>query len=243
MYAWMKWSASATLAAVVLAGCEGNKNPSARSVSPVVPVLADQAAVDPAQPAAPGAQPVPVLPPAPSAGAITGAVPASMPAMAAVTEAVAVITPTTGNKVGGKVTFTQTDAGVKVVADVSDLPPGKHGFHIHEYGDTSDAAKAMSTGGHFDPEGTHHHELVAPEHPEHPDAAPHHAGDMGNLTADDSGKAHLEVTLAGVTLMGPLNPIVGRAVIVHEKPDDGGQPTGNAGGRIAYGVIGIAKAK
>ena len=72
-------------------------------------------------------------------------------------------------------------------------------------------------------------------------AAGHHAGDLGNLTADESGKAHLELTLTGVSLTGPANAIVGRAVIIHEKADDGGQPTGNAGGRLGQGVIGIAK--
>jgi Cu-Zn family superoxide dismutase len=64
---------------------------------------------------------------------------------------------------------------------------------------------------------------------------------MGNLIADETGKAHLEMVLTGVTLMGPTDPIVGRSVIVHAKPDDGGQPTGNAGGRVGAGVIGIAK--
>ena len=162
------------------------------------------------------------------------------PAAAPVTTAIAVILPTTGNATAGTVTFTATDGGVKVIADVSGLLPGKHGFHIHEFGDISDAAKAMSTGGHFDPDGTHHHALVDAERP---DATPHHSGDMGNLVADGAGKAHLEMTLTGVSLMGPANPIVGRAVIIHAKPDDGGQPVGNAGGRVGQGVIGIAKAK
>jgi Cu-Zn family superoxide dismutase len=96
----------------------------------------------------------------------------------------------------------------------------------------------MKTGGHYDPDGTHHHMLVASDHT---DGAPHHAGDMGNLEADDSGHAHLEITLQGASLMGGTAPIVGRGVIVHEKADDGGQPTGNAGGRVGQGVIGIAK--
>jgi len=157
---------------------------------------------------------------------------------APVTAAIAVIRPTDGSQAAGIVTFTATDGGVKVVADVTGLSPGKHGFHIHEFGDVSDSAKAMSTGGHYDPEGTHHHALVAGD-----SAGPHHAGDMGNLEADESGKAHLEMLLAGVTLMGPTDPIVGRAVIVHANPDDGGQPVGNAGGRVGSGVIGIAKAK
>jgi Cu-Zn family superoxide dismutase len=153
-----------------------------------------------------------------------------------VTAAIAVIRPTDGNQAAGIVTFTATDAGIKVVADVSGLSPGNHGFHIHEFGDVSDSAKAMSTGGHYDPMGTHHHALMDGD-------AAHHAGDMGNLVADDSGKAHLEMVLTGITLMGPTNPIVGRAVIVHAKADDGGQPVGNAGGRVGSGVIGIAKAK
>jgi Cu-Zn family superoxide dismutase len=157
---------------------------------------------------------------------------------AEVTSAIAVITPTSGSHVSGTVTFTQTDSGVKVVADLSGLPAGKHGFHIHEFGDITDTGKAMKTGGHYDPESSHHHMLVEGSAPA---GMPHHVGDMGNLIADDSGKAHLEITLADVTLLGPKNPIVGRAVIVHEKPDDGGQPTGNAGGRLGQGVIGVAK--
>jgi Cu-Zn family superoxide dismutase len=156
-----------------------------------------------------------------------------------VSSAIAVISATSGNSVAGTVRFTQTDAGVKVVADISGLPPGKHGFHIHEYGDISDGAKAMKTGGHFDPAGTHHHMLVDGGTVDASQG--HHAGDMGNLVADEAGKAHLELTLTGVSLMGPANPIVGRAVIIHEKADDGGQPTGNAGGRLGQGVIGIAK--
>ena len=159
---------------------------------------------------------------------------------APVTAAIAVIQPTTGNETAGIVTFTATDGGVKVTADVSGLAPGKHGFHIHEFGDISDSAKAMNTGGHYDPEGTHHHALVDAGQP---DSMPHHAGDMGNLVADSAAKAHLEIMLQGVSLMGPANPIVGRAVIIHAKSDDGGQPVGNAGGRVGQGVIGIAKAK
>jgi Cu-Zn family superoxide dismutase len=170
-----------------------------------------------------------------------GALPGlAAPEPAPVTAAIAVIHPTAGNQTAGIVTFTAVDGGVKVIADVTGLTPGKHGFHIHEFGDISDSAKAMSTGGHYDPVGTHHHMLVDAGGP---DAMPHHAGDMGNLVADSAGKAHLEIVLQGVSLMGPANPIVGRAVIVHANSDDGGQPVGNAGGRVGQGVIGIAKAK
>jgi len=169
-----------------------------------------------------------------------GALRASAAEAPQITSAIAVIGPTSGSQTAGTVTFTQTDAGVSVVADITGLAPGKHGFHIHEFGDISDAAKAMSTGGHFDPAGTHHH--VLPEGAT-ADGEAHHAGDMGNLVADDSGKAHLEITLPGVSLMGATNPIVGRAVIIHAKADDGGQPVGNAGGRVGQGVIGVAKGK
>jgi len=165
------------------------------------------------------------------------AAPAANPDAAPVTAAIAVISPTAGNATAGWVKFTQTDAGVNVVADVTGLTPGKHGFHIHEWGDISDAAKGLATGGHYDPEGTHHHALIDITHPE---LAPHHAGDMGNLDADATGHAHLEITIAGITLMGPKDPIVGRAVIVHAGEDNGGQPTGNAGARVGQAVIGVA---
>jgi len=68
-----------------------------------------------------------------------------------------------------------------------------------------------------------------------------HMGDMGNLEADESGKAHLEYTDAVIRLNGP-NSILGRSVIVHKGEDDlKSQPSGNAGGRVACGVIGAAK--
>jgi Cu-Zn family superoxide dismutase len=89
----------------------------------------------------------------------------------------------------------------------------------------------MSAGGHYNPEN-HPHAL--------PDSSNRHAGDLGNLQADDQGKAHYEITVDNISVAGTKNPIIGRGVIVHAKPDDGGQPVGNAGGRIACGVIGVA---
>jgi Cu-Zn family superoxide dismutase len=148
-------------------------------------------------------------------------------------DAIAVVHPLSDSNVMGKVMFTQTDAGVAVVADIMGLTPGKHAFHIHEYGDCSDP-KGMSAGGHYNPE----HEMHGL-----PGAAHHHPGDMGNLEADADGKAHLEIVLAGVTIAGDKDPILGRSVIIHAKEDDGSQPVGNAGGRIGCGVIGVAKAK
>ena len=148
-----------------------------------------------------------------------------------VTKAIAVLQPTAGSTVAGTVTFTAAGDTVKVVADLSGLTPGKHGFHIHEFGDCSDP-KAASAGGHFNP-SNHQHGA--------PDVAERHAGDLGNIDADASGKAHLEASDKAMKLAG-ADSIIGHAVIVHEKADDlKTQPTGDAGGRVACGVIGIAK--
>jgi Cu-Zn family superoxide dismutase len=118
-----------------------------------------------------------------------------------------------------------------VVADLEGLTPSqKHALHNHQYGDCS-APDAMSAGGHYNPE-RHQHGL--------PDSENRHAGDLGNVQADSEGKAHYESTVNNISILGQLNPILGRGVIVHAKPDDGSQPLGNAGSRIACGVIGVA---
>lgn len=146
-------------------------------------------------------------------------------------QAISVLHPAAGQKCHGTVRFTQVGDSVKVVADIEGLNPGqKHAIHIHQYGDCS-APDAMSAGGHYNPEG-HPHGL--------PETDPRHAGDLGNLEADQDGKAHYELSLKNISVQGLHNPILGRAVIVHAKVDDGGQPVGNAGGRIACGVIGVA---
>jgi len=148
-----------------------------------------------------------------------------------VTRATAVLNPTEGNNVRGVVTFTQTGAGVKVVARIEGLAPGKHGFHVHEFGDCS-SKDGSSAGGHFNPANTPH---GAPE------AAQRHAGDMGNIEADQSGVANLEYVDPVAKLNGH-GAIIGHGMIVHANPDDlKTQPTGNAGGRLACGVIGVAK--
>lgn len=147
-----------------------------------------------------------------------------------VTKAVAILNSASGSKVTGTVTFTKTGDTVQVVADITGLTPGKHGFHIHEFGDCS-ATDASSAGSHFNPMKKPHGA---------PDAAERHAGDLGNLEADSAGKAHLELKDSMLKLSGE-NSILGRGVIVHEKVDDWSQPVGNAGGRVACGVIGVAK--
>lgn len=147
------------------------------------------------------------------------------------TKAIAVLHATAGSSVTGTVTFTADGDSVKVVADISGLTPGKHGFHIHEFGDCS-SADGKAAGGHFNP--TNHHHGA-------PDASDRHEGDLGNIEADASGKAHIDITDKVLKMTG-AESIIGHAVIVHEKADDlKTQPTGDAGGRLACGVIGIAK--
>jgi len=150
---------------------------------------------------------------------------------APVTKAIAVLTPTQGNKVQGVVSFSKERDGVRVEATLQGLKPGLHGFHIHEYGDCS-SPDANSAGGHFNPGNMPHGG---------PSAEKHHAGDLGNLQADASGNAKLALVVAGLSVEGPPS-MLGRAVGAHADPDDfTTQPTGGAGARIACGVIGIAK--
>jgi Cu-Zn family superoxide dismutase len=151
--------------------------------------------------------------------------------MGNVEKAICILYPTQGNNVSGTITFTQTEKGVRVVANLQGLSKGKHGFHIHEFGDCN-SADAMSAGGHYNPEGKSHGA---------PMDMSRHMGDMGNIEADESGKAHLEYTDAVIKLNGP-NSIVGKSVIVHKGADDlKSQPSGNAGPRVACGVIVTAK--
>jgi superoxide dismutase, Cu-Zn family len=133
-----------------------------------------------------------------------------------------------GSKLTGKLVLTEAADGVKVVLSVENVSPGEHGAHVHEKGDCS-AEDGSSAGGHFNP-GGHPHAL--------PTGTPRHLGDFGNITVGADGKGTLELVAAGANLKdGDPSSFLGRAVIVHEKKDDGGQPTGNAGGRIGCGEI------
>ncbi len=138
------------------------------------------------------------------------------------------LAPTQDNRVVGVVSFTQTGSKVRVVAEVSGLTAGAHGFHIHEKGDCS-APDGTSAGGHFNPGAKPH------GNPEH---AEHHAGDMPQLIANAAGVATVTAYLDGLTISEGATAIVGRSVIVHAAPDDfKTQPTGNSGARQACGVI------
>jgi superoxide dismutase, Cu-Zn family len=152
-------------------------------------------------------------------------------AVGSIQKAVCILYPTQGNAASGTVTFLRTEHGMKVTVDVMGLSKGKHGFHIHEFGDCS-ASDGASAGGHFNPEGKTHGA---------PMDMSRHMGDMGNIVADESGKAHMEYIDPIMSFEGD-HSIIGRSIILHKNEDDlKTQPTGNAGARIACGVIGIAK--
>lgn len=138
--------------------------------------------------------------------------------------------------VSGTIRFTQEGETCHVTGEVQGLKPGKHGFHIHQFGDRTDGC--TSTGGHWNPFQKEH---AGPE-----DEVRHH-GDLGNIIADDNGVAAVNICDRLVTLTGEYS-VIGRAVVVHADEDDLGRggfsdskTTGHAGGRLACGVIGFAK--
>ena len=143
--------------------------------------------------------------------------------------ATAQLQPTKGSKTFGEATFEQTGGRVHVVIYVQGLKPGQeHGLHIHEVGDCS-SGDGMSTKGHFNPHGK--------PHARH-DSAERHAGDLPSLKAEKNGRAKVDVMLDVITVGAGPASVVGRGLIVHADPDDyKTQPTGNAGARIACGVI------
>lgn len=143
--------------------------------------------------------------------------------------AVAMIAPTAGNQVKGTVKFTQDGQIVLADARLEGLPPNSvHGMHIHEKGDCR-APDASSAGGHFNPHGTAHGG---------PDTDVRHGGDLGNVESDENGVAVAQIAVSGISLGTGNDSIIGRAVIVHAQADDlVSQPSGNAGPRIACGLI------
>ena len=145
------------------------------------------------------------------------------------TKAIAVFMPTKGSEVKGTVTFTKVDKGTRVVADLTGVPAGKHGFHVHEFGDAS-SPDGKAAGSHFDPK-------MAKKHGDPSKSDIRHLGDLGNIEATDDGKAMYDLVYPDL----PIDLIVGHGIVLHEKADDFGQPVGNAGGRLAVGVIGVAK--
>jgi superoxide dismutase, Cu-Zn family len=186
----------------------------------------------PARPSPPAA-PAEPAPPATSAGVDeqgSDQQDSGQPAAMGTRRARAELAPTEGSDVRGSLTFTGENGAVRLTGTITGLEPGsQRGFHIHEFGDCS-APDAMSAGGHWNPEGHDHGRRSQGEF---------HAGDMNNVTADDTGSLTVDDRLAGLEVgTGSAMDIVGRAVIVHKGTDDYvSQPTGDAGPRAACGVI------
>jgi superoxide dismutase, Cu-Zn family len=131
----------------------------------------------------------------------------------------------------GTVTITPEGAGVKIVADLSGVDKdGPHGFHLHQTGECTHGEgdkHFTSAGGHFNPTNADH---------ACPPTEPRHAGDFGNIEVAN-GTGHLEITTDSLSLSGD-NTVVGKAFILHAKGDDcKTQPTGDAGDRLACGVV------
>jgi Cu-Zn family superoxide dismutase len=206
------------LFALLVVACGGKSKPPPAEPAPVepAPAPAAPAPVEPvAQAPTPPAEPPPPPPPK---------------------EAKAELAPTTKptkSKAKGTVTFKEVDGGVEVTATLEGLKAGKeHAWHIHEKGDCS-APDASSAGEHFNPTNVKHGG---------PDGEERHAGDFGNLQADKQGKATKTMVMKGITIAEGTTSIVGKGFIVHDKKDDlKTQPSGNAGGRIACGVIELVK--
>jgi len=143
-----------------------------------------------------------------------------------------------GEQGSGTVYITQKEGYCEITGELSNLKPGQHGFHIHEFGDRTNGC--TSTGGHFNPEGKQHGA---------PTDDNRHYGDLGNVTAGENGVAAINICDKLVTLIGP-NSVIGRAFVVHADTDDLGKggfsdskTTGHAGGRLACGIIGISRKK
>ena len=145
-----------------------------------------------------------------------------------VPSATAVVRPASGSQAHGTVKFTQVGTRVRVDAEMAGLTPGVHGMHIHEKGDCT-APDAASAGGHFNPASKKHGA---------PGSTERHAGDLGNITANEYGKATVSLIVDGVSVGKGSDGVVGRGIIVHADADDlKTDPTGNSGGRVGCGVI------
>ncbi|KAJ3284428.1 hypothetical protein HK104_009962 [Borealophlyctis nickersoniae] len=151
---------------------------------------------------------------------------------------IAVLQTSSNSNVSGTVIFSKENVNDTLLAVDIVLhylaPNSTHGFHIHTWGDLSDKM-AMNTGPHFNPYNTTHGCI---------NETTRHVGDMGSVTADANGNVVARKLLNASAIPGERNSIFGRAVVVHEKPDDCSVTfspgTGNAGARYAQGVIGFA---
>jgi Cu-Zn family superoxide dismutase len=140
---------------------------------------------------------------------------------------------TTDGAEAGSVTLSQGEGGVTISGMLEGMTPGDHGFHFHETGNCDGATKFESAGKHFNPT-EHKHGTENPEGP--------HAGDLPNVTADDTGMVMVELTTGLISLTEGDPAYVfdadGTALVIHAAPDDNvTDPSGNSGDRIACAVI------
>lgn len=144
---------------------------------------------------------------------------------------------TIGTATGG-VSFgwNYTENCMSIKGTIKNLTPGLHGFHIHELGDLRGGCK--STAGHYNPDGATH---------AGPTDVTHHVGDLGNIKADADGVANIDLCYDFVHTTGDQS-VLGRAIVVHATTDDlgtvdndGSRATGNAGGRVGCGIIGLTR--
>lgn len=141
----------------------------------------------------------------------------------------AVLVATSGSAVSGTLKFREIkDRVVHITGTIEGLTPGRHGFHIHVNGNC-DSADGASAGGHYAPAGGRHGA---------PDSEDRHMGDLGNIVADENGRAEVDVTASGITiaLMGTAS-VGDRSIVIHAAEDDFSEPAGNSGARVACGVI------
>jgi Cu-Zn family superoxide dismutase len=127
----------------------------------------------------------------------------------------------------------QVEGGTHIYGTLTGLPPGEHGFHIHEKGNPKDCCAGL--GGHYNPYKTVHGDRCRPVR---------HVGDLGNICVAANGSVKIDVTDNQVALYGPTS-VMGRSIVIHSDKDDcgmGGTPAslknGNSGEMIAYGIIG-----
>jgi Cu-Zn family superoxide dismutase len=137
--------------------------------------------------------------------------------------------PASGSSVRGQLQLADAARGVRITGEVTGLAPGQHGFHVHEVGDCS-AKDATSAGEHFNPSGKQHGGLRSAER---------HIGDLGNIDANASGIAMVDVTGTGLSIdSARVDSLRGRALVVHaQRDDEKSSPAGNSGSRVACGVI------
>jgi len=144
--------------------------------------------------------------------------------------ATATIVAKNSSGLSGTVTFTDKDGTIEMIAEIEGATEGNHAIHIHAIGDCS-ADDGTSAGGHWNPTNEDHGTWGSP---------PFHRGDIGNISADSNGKGSItrETDLWCLGCDDENKNVLGKAIIIHEGPDDfSSQPSGAAGPRIGCGEI------